>query len=40
MNLKDKSNDEIESWITNHEKKQATGTDLYKALLEERARRN
>ena len=40
MNLKDKSNDEIESWITNHEKKGATGTDQYKALLEERARRN
>lgn len=40
MDLTDKTDDEIESWIRNHEKKRATASDLYKALLEERARRS
>lgn len=40
MNLKDKSDSEIESWIGNHEKRNATNSDLFRTLLEERARRN
>jgi hypothetical protein len=40
MKLSDKSDDELESWINNHEKRGVTDTDLYRSLLEERARRN
>jgi hypothetical protein len=40
MNLGDKSDSEIESWISNHEKRNAINSDLYRALLEERAKRN
>ena len=40
MNLSDKSDNEIEIWIKNHEKRNATDGNLYKSLLEERARRN
>jgi hypothetical protein len=40
MNLNDKTDDQIETLIRNHERKGVTGTELYKALLEERARRN
>jgi 5-methylcytosine-specific restriction protein B len=35
----EKTDDEIRSWIRNHEEKKATGTPLYHALLEEDARR-
>jgi len=34
-----KSNDDINTWIANHEAKGATDASLYKELLEERARR-
>jgi hypothetical protein len=37
--LKSKTDAEIDSWISNYERKSATDTAFYKALLEERARR-
>lgn len=38
-NLSDKTNDEIITWIKNHEDKGVRDTPLYKALIEERNRR-
>lgn len=35
-----KSDDDINTWIANHEAKGATDAPLYKELLKERARRN
>jgi hypothetical protein len=39
VDFKSKTDDEIETWIRNHERRAATDKPLYKALLEERARR-
>lgn len=39
MDFSSKTNDEIDTWIENHEEKKATDLPLYKELLEERARR-
>jgi hypothetical protein len=39
MNILEKTDDELETWIKNHEQKGATNVELYKHLLEERARR-
>ncbi len=39
MNLADKSDREIDTWIKNHEEQGATSGPLYHALLEERVRR-
>jgi hypothetical protein len=40
QDLKSKTDAEIDAWILNHEPKNATSADLYRELLEERARRN
>ena len=40
MNLTNKNDNEIDTWIRNHEKRGATESPLYKQLLEERARRS
>jgi hypothetical protein len=40
MDFSAKSDSEIETWIENHERSGATSAELYKRLLEERARRN
>jgi hypothetical protein len=37
--LSARTDDEIETWIANHEKRKAVDSPLYRALLEERARR-
>jgi hypothetical protein len=37
--LSTKSDSEIDTWILNHENKDATDTEFYRALLEERAKR-
>jgi hypothetical protein len=39
IDLKSKTDDDIATWIENYEKKSATAQPFYKALLEERARR-
>src|SRR5438128_1690923 len=39
VDLKSKTDAELKSWISNHERKSATDTAFYKTLLEERARR-
>jgi hypothetical protein len=38
-NLSEKSDSEIRSWIQNHEQRGATGTELYRELVEEEGRR-
>lgn len=40
MELSQKTDDEIDAWISNHERKGETNTGLYKRLIEERARRS
>jgi hypothetical protein len=39
MDLKNYSDNQIDQWIKNHEEKSATASELYRRLLEERARR-
>lgn len=39
FDFSEKSDDEIRSWVANHEHKNVTNTPLYKALVEEEARR-
>lgn len=39
FDFSDKSDDEIRTWIANHERKNATNVPLYRALVEEGARR-
>jgi hypothetical protein len=40
VNFAEKSDQEIDTWISNHEIRKQTDSPLYRALLEERARRS